>query len=102
MGNSAMILDVMGDALGNVGVIASGLVIWLTPWSGRFYADPVVSLFIAVIILKTTIPLTSASAKILLQGTPDHLDINEIRGDIQEIPGVVNCYHIHLLPHPPW
>lgn len=96
MGTSAMILHVIGDALGNVGVIASALIIWLTPWSGRFYADPAVSLFIAVIILKTTIPLTTASAKILLQGTPDHLDINNIKDDIQEIPGVVNCHHIHL------
>ncbi|KIW38209.1 uncharacterized protein PV06_10149 [Exophiala oligosperma] len=96
MGTSAMILHVVGDALGNVGVIASALIIWLTPWSGRFYADPAVSLFIAVIILKTTIPLTTASAKILLQGTPDHLDINDIKDDIQEIPGVVNCHHIHL------
>tara|TARA_R110002003_G_scaffold2474_1_gene24378 strand:+ start:4249 stop:5118 length:870 start_codon:yes stop_codon:yes gene_type:complete len=96
MGTSAMILHVIGDALGNVGVIVSALIIWLTPWPGRFYADPAVSLFIAVIILKTTIPLTTASAKILLQGTPDHLDINEIKGDIQEIPGVVNCHHIHL------
>lgn len=96
MGTSAMILHVIGDALGNVGVIASALIIWLTPWSGRFYADPAVSLFIAVIILKTTIPLTTASAKILLQGTPDHLDINAIKDDIQEIPGVVNCHHIHL------
>merc|ERR1712072_934780 len=96
MGTSAMILHVIGDGLGNVGVIASALIIWLTPWSGRFYADPAVSLFIAVIILKTTIPLTTASAKILLQGTPDHLDINNIKDDIQEIPGVVNCHHIHL------
>merc|ERR1712093_43659 len=96
MGTSAMILHVIGDGLGNAGVIASALIIWLTPWSGRFYADPAVSLFIAVIILKTTIPLTSASAKILLQGTPDHLDINDIKNDVQKIPGVVNCHHIHL------
>lgn len=96
MGTSAMILHVVGDALGNVGVIASALIIWLTPWSARFYADPAVSLFIAVIILKTTIPLTTASAKILLQGTPDHLDINDIKDDIRRIPGVINCHHIHL------
>lgn len=96
MGTSAMTLYVIGDALGNVGVIASALVIWLSQWSGRYYADPVVSLFIAFIILKTNIPLTSASAKILLQGTPDHLDINEIRGDIQKILEVVDCHHIHL------
>jgi len=96
MGTSAMILHVIGDALGNVGVIASALIIWLTPWPGRFYADPAVSLLIAVIILKTAIPLTTASAKILLQGTPDHLHINDIKDDIQKIPGVVNCHHIHL------
>jgi zinc transporter 1 len=91
-----MILHVIRDALSNVSVITSALIIWLTLWSGRFYADPAVSLFIAVIILKTTIPLTTASAKILLQGTPDHLDINDIKDDVQEISGVVNCYYIHL------
>merc|ERR1712098_128428 len=94
MGTSAMILHVIGDALGNVGVIASALIIWLTPWSGRFYADPAVSLFIAVIILKTTIPLTSASAKILLQGTPDHLDINDIKNDVQKIPGILHLWQL--------
>ena len=82
-------------ALGNVGVIASALIIWLIPCSGRF-PDLAVSLFIVVIILKTTIPLTTASAKILLQDTPDQLDINDIKDDIQKIPGVVNCHHIHL------
>ncbi|TVY42721.1 Zinc/cadmium resistance protein [Lachnellula subtilissima] len=96
MGMNAMILHVIGDALGNVGVIVSALIIWLTPWSGRFYADPVVSLFISAIILKTTIPLTFATAKILLQATPDHLDVIDIKQDIQNIPGVVSCHHVHI------
>lgn len=96
MGMNAMILHVIGDALGNVGVIVSALIIWLTSWSGRFYADPVVSLFISIIILKTTIPLTFATAKILLQATPDHLDVTDIKQDIQNIPGVVSCHHVHI------
>jgi len=33
---NAMILHVIGDALGNIGVIATALIIWLTTWSGRF------------------------------------------------------------------
>ena len=53
MGMNAMILHVIGDALGNVGVIFAALIIWLTPWSGRYYADPAVSLFITLIILKS-------------------------------------------------
>ncbi|CAL3972932.1 unnamed protein product, partial [Diplocarpon coronariae] len=40
MGMNAMILHVIGDALGNVGVIVSALVIWLANWSGKYYADP--------------------------------------------------------------
>jgi zinc transporter 1 len=96
MGMNAMVLHVIGDALGNIGVIVSALIIWLTEWSGRYYADPAVSLFITVIILRSTIPLTSATANILLQATPDHIDVNDIKEDIQDIPGVVSCHHVHI------
>lgn len=96
MGMRAMVLHVIGDALGNVGVIASALIIWLTHSPGRFYADPAVSLFITLIILRSAIPLTAATAKILLQATPDHLDVNDIKEDIQSIPGVVSCHHVHI------
>lgn len=96
MGMNAMILHVMGDALGNVGVIVSALIIWLTNWSGRFYADPAVSLFITLIILNSALPLTKATAKILLQATPDHLDVADIKQDIQDIPGVISCHHVHI------
>jgi zinc transporter 1 len=96
MGMNAMILHVIGDALGNIGVIVSALVIWLTEWSGKYYADPLVSLFITLIILRSTIPLTSATAKILLQATPDHIDVQDIKEDIEDIPGVLACHHMHI------
>lgn len=96
MGMRAMVLHVIGDALGNVGVIVSALIIWLTNSPGRFYADPAVSLFITLIILRSCIPLTSATAKILLQATPDHIDVNDIKEDIQSIPGIVSCHHVHI------
>ncbi|OBT91936.1 hypothetical protein VE01_09897 [Pseudogymnoascus verrucosus] len=96
LGMRAMVLHVIGDALGNVGVIISALIIWLTDSPNRFYADPAVSLFITLIILRSAVPLTSATAKILLQATPDHLDVNDIKEDIQNIPGVVSCHHVHI------
>lgn len=96
MGMRAMVLHVIGDFLGNVGVIVSALVIWLTTWSGRFYADPMVSIFITVIILHTTLPLTKASAKILLQATPDSIVVKDIKDDIEDIPGILSCHHIHI------
>ncbi|KAK0384169.1 hypothetical protein NLU13_8257 [Sarocladium strictum] len=96
MGMNAMILHVIGDALGNVGVIVTALIIWLTEWPGKYYADPAVSLFITAIILKTAIPLTAATSRVLLQATPENICIADIREDIEALPGVVSCHHIHV------
>ena len=89
-------LHVMGDALGNLGVIASALFIWLTTFSWRFYSDPAISLVITVIILHTAIPLCRAASRILLQAVPAGLSVDEIRADIEDLPGVVSCHHLHV------
>lgn len=57
MNMRALLLHVFGDALGNVGVIATGLVIWLSHWSFKYYCDPVISLVITVIIFSSALPL---------------------------------------------
>jgi zinc transporter 1 len=57
MNMRALVLHVLGDALGNVGVIATGLVIWLTEWKYKFYFDPIISLVITVIIFSSALPL---------------------------------------------
>ena len=74
---------VLGDALGNVGVMASALIIWLTPWSWRFYFDPAISLLITLIILKSALPLCRDTAKPLLQAVPKNISVEEIKEDIQ-------------------
>ncbi|KAJ4400189.1 Zinc resistance conferring protein [Didymella pomorum] len=89
-------LHVLGDALGNVGVIATALFIWLTDYSWRFYADPLVSLIITVIILLSAIPLCKAASRILLQAVPENLSIDEIKEDITSLDGIVSCHHLHV------
>ncbi|KIV99517.1 uncharacterized protein PV09_08823 [Verruconis gallopava] len=89
-------LHVLGDALGNVGVIASALFIWLTDFSWRFYSDPVISLIITVIILGSAIPLCKAASRILLQAVPAGLSIDDIKQDITDLPDVVSCHHLHV------
>jgi zinc transporter 1 len=86
----------MGDALGNVGVIATALFIWLSPYSWRFYSDPVVSLFISFIILTSAIPLCRAASRILLMATPGSINIDDIKSDVLSLPGVVGCHHVHV------
>ncbi len=57
MNMRGVLLHVLGDALGNVGVVASGLIIWLTTWSWKYYSDPVISLVITCIIFTSALPL---------------------------------------------
>ncbi|KAI9895087.1 MAG: hypothetical protein M1814_000312 [Vezdaea aestivalis] len=89
-------LHVLGDALGNLGVIGSALFIWLTPFPWRFYADPLISLIITCIILTSAVPLCKAASRILLQAVPAHIDVEDIKNDIQELPGIVSCHHLHV------
>ncbi|KAF2736612.1 cation efflux protein [Polyplosphaeria fusca] len=89
-------LHVLGDALGNVGVIASALIIWLTPFWWRFYSDPLISLIITVIILLSAIPLCKAASRILLQAVPAGVSVDDIRDDITDLDGIISCHHLHV------
>ncbi|KAL4781345.1 cation efflux protein [Aspergillus varians] len=89
-------LHVMGDALGNIGVILSALVIWLTDYEWRFYVDPGISLVITVIILASAIPLCKAASRILLQAVPHGVSIDHITEDIDRLPGVIGSHHLHV------
>lgn len=57
LGMLGVLIHVMGDAVNNIGVIISGLVIWLTKGYSRYYADSAVSMAISLIILATSTPL---------------------------------------------
>ena len=89
-------LHVMGDALGNIGVIVTALLIWLTTFPGRYYFDPAVSLIITIIILGSAIPLCRAAGRILLQAVPVGMSIDEITADIESLPRVSEAHHLHV------
>lgn len=52
-----VLIHVLCDAANNLGVIAAALVIWLAKYDGRYYADPGVSMGIALMIMLSSIPL---------------------------------------------
>jgi solute carrier family 30 (zinc transporter), member 1 len=79
-------LHVLGDALGNIGVIITALFIWLTHFSWRFYADPVISLVITGIIFSSALPLVKSASLILLQGVPRGISLDDVKEDILEVP----------------
>jgi solute carrier family 30 (zinc transporter), member 1 len=78
-------LHVLGDALGNIGVIATALFIWLTDFSWRFYSDPVISLVITAIIFSSALPLVKSASLILLQGVPRGISLEDVKEDILQV-----------------
>lgn len=89
-------LHVLGDALGNIGVIVAALFIWKTDYSWRFYSDPAVSLIITTIIFSSALPLSRKASRILLQATPKTISAEIIRNKIESIPGVVEVHDFHI------
>ncbi|KAH0838361.1 cation efflux protein [Lanmaoa asiatica] len=96
MNMRALVLHVLGDALGNVGVIATGLIIWLTTWKYKFYFDPVISLVITVIIFSSALPLVRSTSFILLQGVPPTISLDEVRAAILNVKGVLSVHELHV------
>lgn len=97
MNMHGVFLHVLGDALGSVAVIASGLVIWLcTSWENRFIVDPIISILITTLIVSLTIPLVKGSCLILLQGVPQYIDIEEVRRNVCKVNNVLSVHDLHV------
>ncbi|WP_127504139.1 cation diffusion facilitator family transporter [Actinoplanes solisilvae] len=86
-------LEVVGDLLGSVGVIVAAVIIATTGWS---YADPIVAVIVALMILPRTFALGRSAVRILVQAAPAHLDITEVRARLAAVPGVCDVHDLHV------
>ncbi len=88
------LLHVLGDMLGSVGAIAAAIVILLTGWTP---IDPILSVFVSVIILGGAWRLVRDSGHILLEGTPTSLDTKAVgQAIVEAVPGVIEIHHVHV------
>jgi cobalt-zinc-cadmium efflux system protein len=86
-------LEVVGDLLGSVGVIIAAAVIAITGWS---YADPIVAVIVALMILPRTFALGRSAVRILVQAAPERLDMGEVRDRLAAVPGVCDVHDLHV------
>jgi len=86
-------LEVLSDLLGSVGVIVAAVVIYTTGWR---YADPLIGAGIGLFILPRTWRLTGQALRILMEVAPPGMDVEEIRGRILALPGVVDVHDLHV------
>ncbi|QFT84333.1 Cadmium, cobalt and zinc/H(+)-K(+) antiporter [Halomonas sp. THAF12] len=86
-------LHVLGDLLGSVAAIVAALVILTTGWTP---IDPLLSLLVAALILRSAWRLTRESGHILLEGAPASLDVARIERELPErLDGVYDVHHVH-------
>ncbi|MGW4649853.1 cation diffusion facilitator family transporter [Kitasatospora sp. NPDC004289] len=85
-------LEVLGDALGSVAVIVGGLVILLTGWQA---ADPIASIVIGLLIVPRAYGLLRDAVHVLLEATPQGLELAEVRRHMTAEPGVVAVHDLH-------
>ncbi|WP_017792747.1 cation diffusion facilitator family transporter [Leucobacter salsicius] len=85
-------LEVLGDLLGSVLVIAAGLVIMFTGWNP---ADQIASILIAVLIFPRAISLLREVVDVLLEASPKNIDVEVARGHMLAVPGVAEVHDLH-------
>jgi cobalt-zinc-cadmium efflux system protein len=87
-------LHVAGDLLGSVAAIVAALVIIYTGWTP---IDPILSVAVAALILKSAWSLVKRSGHILLEGAPEWLDVPAMQDRIVAgVPGVGEIHHVHI------
>ncbi|MDX9951564.1 MAG: cation diffusion facilitator family transporter [Methylophilaceae bacterium] len=89
----AALLHVMGDLLGSVAALTAGAVIYFTGWT---MIDPLLSLFIALLILVSTLRLLREVVHMLMEGVPAHLDLDTIRQRLMANAGVEDVHHLRV------
>jgi len=86
-------LHVLGDALGSIGVISAGIVMFLTGW---YQIDPLISIAIGVFILFNSGSIIRDALNVLLEGVPPNIDITVLERRLGEVNGVESIHDLHV------
>lgn len=93
MNTRAALVHVMGDVLGSIAAIAAGAVIYLTGW---MQIDPLLSVLVSLLILKSTIAILRESYHSLMEGVPHAIDYLKVGDDLASVPGVLSVHDLHV------
>lgn len=89
----AALLNVMGDLLGSVAAIAAGAIIYFTDW---VQIDPILSIFVSLLILKSTVGILRESYHFLMEGVPHQIDYLQVGADLAQVKGVLSVHDLHV------
>ena len=92
----SLLLHILGDILGSIGVIITALSIKFISWDYIYYIDPICSFFIICIILSGTIPVLMKCVNILLQTSSKKIDLIKLKKEILELDTVIDIHEFHV------
>lgn len=89
----AAFLHVLTDTLGSVQVILAALAMM---WFGWNWADPLASVFLAALVMYSGYRVLRQTVFILMEGTPAHIDLDQLRQSLLAVEGVVGVHDLHV------
>jgi cobalt-zinc-cadmium efflux system protein len=89
----AALMHVAGDALGAIAVLIGGAIISLT---GAVWIDPVLSLFVAAIIVIGVVGIVRDASDVLLEASPPGVDTADVESQIRTIGGITGVHDLHV------
>ncbi|MGK5023536.1 cation diffusion facilitator family transporter [Janthinobacterium sp. RB2R34] len=89
----AALVHVMGDLLGSVAAIVAGAVIYFTGW---MQIDPLLSVLVSLLILKSTFGVLKDSYHFLMEGVPQQIDYLQVGADVEQVDGVLSVHDLHV------
>jgi cobalt-zinc-cadmium efflux system protein len=111
----AAFVHVLGDLLGSVAAIVAGLLIYYKGWQ---LADPILSVFVALLIVRSTWGILKDALWHLMDAVPNHIDFNRVGASLHAVEGIISVHDLHIWsmspeqptlmahvliePHTPW
>jgi cobalt-zinc-cadmium efflux system protein len=89
----AALVNVLGDLMGSGAAIAAGAIIHFTGW---VRIDPILSIFVSLLILRSTAGILRESYHFLMEGVPAHIDYLQVGTDLAAVPGVSSVHDLHV------
>ena len=87
------LVHVLGDLLGSLAALIAGAVIYYTGW---LQIDPLLSILVSLLLLKSTISILHESYHFLMEGVPHHIDYLQVGTDLEAVKGVLSVHDLHV------
>lgn len=90
----AAMIHVIGDIIQSVGVLIAAIIIFF--WPNLTICDPICTFIFSIIVMFTTVPIVGDCIHVLMEGSPENIDTEKIRDDINKIEGVEETHDLHV------